>query len=149
MSFRLRDCHARACRGENATPLRSRVHALGSGRTGSDFAGWFLFLSSRLLTSSRCTQNSPHRFAQPFPVRSLGSELLATGLRQFVIFCTAIVLRSSPLSFDPALFLHAIERRIERSLLDFQDVVGGLLNPLNDFVSVQRPARERSQNEHR
>src|SRR5262245_2990088 len=149
MSFPLQGCPGRASRGENSALPRSRVHTLRSGRTGSDFVGWFLFLSSRLLTQSGCAQNSSHCFAQSLPVRSLGSELLATGLSQFVIFCAAIVLRSSPLGFDPTLLLHAIERRIERTLLDFQDLVGRLLNPLCNLVSVQRPARERSQNEHR
>src|SRR5688572_28783831 len=44
-------------------------------------------------------------------------ELLAAGPGQGIIFGAAVVLGHAPLGLDPALFLHAVERGIERTLV--------------------------------
>ena len=45
-----------------------------------------------------------------------------------------------PLCRDPAFALQAMERRIKRSVLDLQDVVGGALNVLGDLMAVRGPS---------
>src|SRR5262245_48333541 len=97
----------------------------------------------------RCLQNLADRLGESFPVRRLDGELFAPRAGQFVILGATIVFRSAPLGLDPALLLHSVERRVERAFFDLQYVFGRLLNPLRDFVTVERAARERLENQHR
>src|SRR5688572_26061092 len=50
----------------------------------------------------------------------------------------AIVLRYAPGRFDPATLFEPMERRIERALLDLEDVVGDLPDPARYAVAVSR-----------
>ena len=65
-------------------------------------------------------------------------ELLAAGPGQRVEARAPIVLGRAPVGGDPALMLEAVERRIERALLDAQQIVGNLLDTLGNRPAVHR-----------
>jgi len=54
----------------------------------------------------------------------------------------AVVLRGAPRRFEPTSFDEAMERGIERSLVDFQDAAGDLLDPLADPPAVHGLERD-------
>ena len=56
-------------------------------------------------------------------------------------------LRDGPLGFDPSLVLEAMERRVERALVDLQDILGDLLDALGDRPAVQRLGLQRPKDE--
>src|SRR5262249_22205096 len=78
---------------------------------------------------------------------NLESELLAAGFRQCIEARAAIVLRCAPCGCNPPLMLEAMQRRIQRALLDTQQVIGDLLNALCDRPAVHGLHRERSHDE--
>ena len=67
--------------------------------------------------------------------------------REPVVLRPAAQLRDGPLGFDPALVLEAMERRVERALVDLQDVLGDLLDALRDRPAVQRAGLQRPEDE--
>src|SRR5439155_12463185 len=81
-------------------------------------------------------ENAGHGLRETLPALPLLAELLAARARQFVEAGPSVVLRGAPLRPDPTLRLQAIERGIERALVDLQDVLGELLNPLGDPPAV-------------
>ena len=59
-----------------------------------------------------------------------------------VVLGAAVVLREVPVGVDEPAVLHAVERRIERAVVDLQHVVGRGPNPLRDAEPVhRRPTR--------
>ena len=56
-------------------------------------------------------------------------------------------LGSSPLGGDPPAALHPMERRIEGSLLDAQNVGRGLFNPARDAVAMAGAGGERAEDQ--
>ena len=72
------------------------------------------------------------------PGVSFQFELAASGLGEFVILGAAIVVRSTPLWFDPATALESMKRGVEGALLDLEDIAGDLLDALGDGPAVQR-----------
>jgi hypothetical protein len=76
-------------------------------------------------------------------------QLLLARRRQAVIFESAIpILGRLPLGDDPALPLHAMQRRIRRVMLRLQYVVGGALNMFRDWMPVSRAKEQGAQNQH-
>ena len=69
------------------------------------------------------------------------------GLGKTIEARAPVVLGRAPLGGDPALPLEALQRGIERALLDLQDVVGELADPLRDRPAVQRLERDRLQDQ--
>src|SRR5262245_11422578 len=65
-------------------------------------------------------------------------ELLPSFSRQLVVLRAAVVVREIPLRLDPTAPLEAVQRRIQRSLIDLQRVFRDLLDPLGDRPSVLR-----------
>src|ERR1017187_5866419 len=61
---------------------------------------------------------------------------------QAVILGATIIARKPPFRFDPALGLHAVERRIERAFFQQQRALGGLLDGGSDGVTMLRAPRE-------
>jgi hypothetical protein len=59
------------------------------------------------------------------------------------MLCPPLVLRFTPLRGDESLMLEAIQRGIERALLNLQTVLRDLLNAEQDAVAVQRSQRDR------
>ena len=81
------------------------------------------------------------------PVRHLPFELLAAGFGQGVELGAAILFRGAPLCADPFLAFQAIERRVERTLLDLQDVARDLLDALGDAPAVHGFERQSFQDQ--
>src|ERR687891_1703351 len=83
--------------------------------------------------------------ALPFP--RFDRELTAARRGKVVILGAAAQLRDLPLGLDPALVLETMEGRIERALVDLQDVSGNLLDPLGDGPAVQGILLQRAQDQ--
>ena len=91
----------------------------------------------------------PIAWASCFHRGFLARELLPPERRQPVVLELAVpALRGFPLRAHPLLALQAMERRIERSVLDLQHVVGGALDVLGDVVAVGGPEAEGPQDQH-
>src|SRR5215472_12944462 len=83
-----------------------------------------------------------------FELRLLDLQLLAPSRRKAVKTRAAVLRGCAPARFHPAFEEHALQRGIERALLDLQYILGILLNRAGDFVSVQfAAARQRSQDQ--
>src|SRR4051812_42247147 len=88
-----------------------------------------------------------HGSSEALPTGDLFAELTPAVRREVVELGAAIVLRDSPSRLDPAFARHAIERRVERTLLDAKDVLGCGLDPAGDPVAVHRAPGQRLENE--
>src|SRR2546426_620826 len=73
---------------------------------------------------------------QAQPAVELGLRRAASLPCQRVELGIAVVLGGTPFGLDQALFFHAIERRIERSLFHVQRIIGQLMQPRRDAVAV-------------
>ncbi len=60
----------------------------------------------------------------------------------------AIVLRLTPLAFDPAPALKTIDGGVEGTLQDFEALAGDLLDAQQGAVTMQRTQRDRLEDEH-
>src|SRR5262249_32120943 len=85
---------------------------------------------------------------ESIPARFLRLELLPAGARELVKLRFASGFVHVPARRDPALLLDAVERRVERTLLDVEHLVRELSNTLNDSVAVQLSQRERFEDQH-
>src|SRR5258708_24408228 len=102
----------------------------------------------RLISRSFRAQQSRDDPGHALPAFRFGGELFPAGARQRVIFGLAIVVRNAPLRGDPPALLQPQQRRVQRALIQLQQVLGNLLDALRDAVAVQRPQRiERLQND--
>jgi len=76
------------------------------------------------------------------------SQCSFSGRGQFVIARFAIVIGNAPLGLDPTLCFQTVKRGIKRSLLDVQNILRHLLNPIGDGKAVPRVVLERFQDQH-
>src|SRR3954462_2409722 len=81
------------------------------------------------------------------PVPRFDRELTAARRGEVVILGAAAQLRNFPLGLDPALVLETMEGRIERALVDLQDVSRNLLDALGDGPAVQGILLQRAQDQ--
>src|SRR5579872_5881810 len=77
------------------------------------------------------------------PSRELGGELFPTVGGKSIVLGPPTGVRVAPLSLEPALVFHAMEGRIERTLLHLQALPGGTLDPLEHSQPVHRSPRQR------
>src|SRR5271165_5064228 len=82
------------------------------------------------------------------PFGGLGLELTRTGSGERVKAGAAIVLRLTPLAFDPVPALKTIDGGVEGPLQDFEALAGDLLDAQQDAVAMQRTERDRLEDEH-
>ena len=75
-------------------------------------------------------------------------ELFASGRGQFVITGFAIVIGHAPFRRDPPLSFQTVKGGIKRSLLDVQNVLRHLLDPIGDGEAVPGIMLERFQDQH-
>ena len=61
--------------------------------------------------------------------RGFSAELVAAGRRELVVLGAPVVLGESPLGFDEAFALEAMECLVECGVFDGEDVVGALADP--------------------
>src|SRR5262249_5081230 len=84
---------------------------------------------------------------QAAPRLFLGAELVPAARGQLVVLRAAIVLRGAPAGLDPAAALEAMQRRVQRPLLNAQRLARALLDALGDGPAVLRLERERVQDQ--
>src|SRR5439155_26573126 len=63
-------------------------------------------------------------------------ELFSAGFGEFVIPGAAVVVRRAPTGLDPAPALQAVQRGVERALLNAEHLAGHLLDALGDAPSM-------------
>ena len=76
------------------------------------------------------------------PARGLDAECAASGRRESIVFRAAIVVGELPVAVNPFFLFQSLERGIERSLIDLEHAVGGLLDALCDSPAVHGTERE-------
>src|SRR5262249_2662339 len=92
-------------------------------------------------------QNRFERVGESLPRLTLDGQLLPPGRGQLVILGPPVVLRRSPLRSDPSTRFEPVESRVERPVVDAQDVFGDNLDALRDLVTVSRLDLEHLQND--
>jgi len=76
-----------------------------------------------------------------------GLQLLPAFSRQAVIFRSFSSLRQFPSGRDPAASLQPVQRRIQRSGFDLEQVVGSSLDVLGDGVPMRSSQKQRAQDQ--
>src|SRR4029450_9810649 len=84
-------------------------------------------------------ENTSDRTHHLFPFAGFGGEARAAGTRQLVIARPAIVVRAAPLGRDEPRPLQALQRWIQRPVIDQEDVFGTALNRRRNAVAMARP----------
>jgi hypothetical protein len=84
----------------------------------------------------------------PLPLDPLGLELPLPLAGELVVAGSAVVVGRAPLGADPAPAQHPLERRVERALVDLEDVAGDLAEPERDPPAVHGLEGERLEDEH-
>jgi hypothetical protein len=84
---------------------------------------------------------------QPFPAGALGLQLPAPCRGQAVELRPLFVLGDLPLGVNPPLALEAVKRRVERAMIDVEDVLRGGSQSNADAVTMLRSVLQRSENE--
>jgi hypothetical protein len=97
--------------------------------------------------SLRGSEDAGDRSGQPIPVGALLVELLTAEPGERIEAGLASSVGRGPFSCEPAALFEAMERGIERALLDLQDVAGHLLQALRDGVAVDRAEGDDFQDE--
>ena len=69
---------------------------------------------------------------EALPLGDFGVELFASGPGQRIEAGAPVVLGCAPFGRNPALVLEAVQRRVERALLDAQQIIRNLLDALGD-----------------
>ena len=88
----------------------------------SEMHGWGI--SQRLQQISQdVLQDAADGGGDALPVRGFFRELLAARPGQRVELRAAVVLGVAPRRFDPALLLEPVQRRVERPLIDLEDIL--------------------------
>jgi hypothetical protein len=82
------------------------------------------------------------------PLFAFRLQLFAARSREGIVLRPAIVLGDLPLGFDPAFFLHAVERRVKRTFVDLKSATRELLEFLRDAPTVQFAAAQNAEDKH-
>lgn len=90
-----------------------------------------------------------NRLDEDLPARRLGAELSPTGRCEPVVPELALALFVQfPLRRDQALSLEAMKGRVERSVLETQDIPGGVVDVPRNVVPVPRSTLQGAENQH-
>ena len=95
--------------------------------------------SVRIMLSSFQRKEARDDFGRLRPLAHFRGKLFLAGLRDPVELGAAIVLRHAPFRRDGAFLFELEENRVERAVVDGQQVVAGLLDAARDAISVLRP----------
>lgn len=82
------------------------------------------------------------------PPRRFDHQLPSAGRGQPIVFGALLVVRHLPLCGDPRLSLQAMERRIQRSPLDAEFVVGARTDGQPDSMAVLGTPLQRAEDHH-
>ena len=94
-------------------------------------------------------EHQAHCIGDPTPVFTLFGELLPAKVGDPVEAGAAVVLAQAPRGANPAVLLHAVQRRVERSLFDPQNFVRDPLDVEGDALAVHRLALDGLQHQQR
>src|SRR6476661_4071260 len=97
--------------------------------------------------SSRGLQDPAHGLGVLAPDLGLAVELFLPGLGEPVELGAAVVLRDAPFGLDGPLVLEPVERRIERSLVDLEQIAGHLLDALGHAPPMLGPQAQSLQDQ--
>ena len=97
--------------------------------------------------ASRREQERPDGGDEARELLCFGAKLAAAGVGDRVELRFASELGGAPVGLDPAVALHAVERRVERAFFDVQSVARLFAEPADDGVAVARPEGERLEDE--
>src|ERR1700720_2267541 len=96
-------------------------------------------IRSRPISGSFRTAEKPgHKRCHTLPTLGLCKQLFAPSASERVILRLAVIFGSAPFGRDPAALLEPQQGWIERALVQLEQILGNLLNPLSDAVAVQR-----------
>ena len=95
----------------------------------------------------RREEHARDRGSEARPVGRLRRELLPAARRDAVELRPPAQLGGAPLGLDPCLALETVERGVERSVFDFHDSFGRLLDRPSDAVAVAAAAGKRPEDE--
>src|SRR5436189_4601863 len=94
------------------------------------------------------TKNAIHGGRRPTPLVHLGVELLAPLGGNSVVARAPVVLARAPFGFDPSAPDHRLEGRVERALVDVEDVAGDLAELEGQSPAVHGLRAEEFEREH-
>src|SRR2546423_781717 len=92
-------------------------------------------------------QHARNRVRKLRPLRTLFRQLLLSCGRQLVKFCPLLVFGDSPFRFNPLLFFQAVQRRIQRTGIDLQQLARPIPDRHADPIAVLRSPLQRLQNQ--
>src|SRR5262249_10390225 len=92
-------------------------------------------------------QHTPDGCCQAPPLAGLAMQLLASRFGQLIKPRLAVVFAGTPFRCDPAASFEPLPRRIKRTVVDEQHVVGLLLDGARDPLSMLPAQDQRSQNQ--
>src|SRR5262249_17822228 len=92
-------------------------------------------------------EHARDRAGKTLPLAGFPDELLPARSGEGVEARAPIVLGCAPLPRNPPASLEALQRRVERAVLDQQFIFGGLLDRAHDRVAVLRLEDQRPQNQ--
>src|SRR4029077_14113113 len=101
-----------------------------------------------LLARSRRIENPPDGVYELGPFVPFARQLLSSRCGEPVILRALIGLAHGPLRLHPAPFFEAVQRGVERSGFDLQQIVGLRADRLADAVAVLRTPLQDPQDEH-
>src|ERR1700722_15694101 len=85
----------------------------------------------------RCrTENAGDKRRHAVPLLSFGVELTGASRAQSIELCLTMVVGFAPLTGNQALVFQPVERRVQRSLLDLQLLIGDLLYAKQNPIAV-------------
>jgi hypothetical protein len=85
-------------------------------------------------------QRAGHRLDQAFPAGMFGKQLLLAGMCEAVGLGPLAILRDLPFRGDPAFAFQPVQRGVERTCIDLQDIAGISANRLADRIAMLWPS---------
>src|SRR5688500_10306631 len=82
-----------------------------------------------------------HRARETIPACRFRAEPPTASRRQSIVLRLAVVLRDAPLAVDEPLVLEAVQRRVQRTLLDLECAARDLADAKQHAVAVQLAER--------
>src|SRR5262245_23340313 len=129
-------------RGETGVPLEDRLLCVAAAATtaASEIQRAWSLLGHWL-------EQQAHGSGEGVPFRLLGDQLRAALWSDPIVASALALVGQFPGRCDPSPGLEAIERRIQRTGLNLQQLFRGALNVLGDGMAVVRALPERPQNQ--
>src|SRR6266436_5497312 len=93
---------------------------------------------------SDCLNYTRDRSDDAFELRHLDRQLFAARSSQLIVTSAAVSSRCAPFRGYPALYEHPLQRGVQRTFLDLENVTRYSLNRTGDLISMQFPGARQS-----